>query len=183
MKRWPSLREIRTTGYEIIGWLEARSAGALNSFLLGLAVLCALRTALCRLRLGRYLYATGLGEAATLLSGIRVWRVKAIGFGLNGLCAGLAGMVMAARTSSGSPTLADGMLLPSIAAVVVGGTAITGGEGGLRRTLMGVLMITVMEVGIALTGIGPAYDPIAYGVILIIAAALTLDRSKVSVVK
>ena len=61
-------------------------------------------------------------------------------------------MLMVARTYSGNPTIADSLLLPSIAAVVVGGTAITGGFGGLGRTLIGVLTIGVLRVGIAVVG-------------------------------
>ena len=74
-------------------------------------------------------------------------------------------------------------LLPSIAAVVVGGTAITGGYGGLVRTLVGVLTVTVMRVGIAVTGIDPAYEPIAYGMMVVVAVAITVDRAKISIVK
>lgn len=90
---------------------------------------------------------------------------------------------MVARTYSGSPTIADSLLLPSIAAVLIGGTAMTGGVGGLGRTLIGALIITVLRVGIAATGLDPAYEPIAYGVLAVTAVALTTDRSKIAVVK
>jgi ribose transport system permease protein len=129
------------------------------------------------LPLGRYLYAIGKNEHASLLSGIAVWRIKVVVFAWSGACAALAGIVMAARTGSGNPTIADSLLLPSIAAVVVGGTSITGGHGGLWRAFVGALIISVMRVGITLTGIHPAYEPIVYGVILVLAAALTFDRS------
>jgi ribose transport system permease protein len=172
-----------SAGYEVVGWLEGRSFGAPHAFLFSLAALCLLQVALIRLPLGRYLYAIGMGEPAALLSGIRVWRVKLLAFATSGLFAGLAGMAMVARTSSGNPTIADSLLLPSIAAVVVGGTAITGGYGGLVRTLVGVLTVTVMRVGIAVTGIDPAYEPIAYGMMVVVAVAITVDRAKISIVK
>ena len=87
-------------------------------------------------------------------------------------------MLMVARTYSGNPTIADSLLLPSIAAVVVGGTAITGGYGSLERTLVGALTIAVLRVGIAVVGLDPAYEPIAYGVLVAGGVALTIDRSK-----
>jgi ribose transport system permease protein len=85
--------------------------------------------------------------------------------------------------SSGSPTIADSLLLPSVAAVVIGGTSITGGVGGLGCTLIGAMTITVLRVGFGTVGLDPAYEPIAYGVLVIAAVALTIDRSKVQIVK
>ena len=163
-------------GYGTIGWLEQDSFGVSNAFLFGLAVLCLIQVGLSRMPFGRYLYAIGMSERVALMSGIRVWRVKTTAFVLSGTCSGLAGMVIAARTSSGNPTIADSLLLPSIAAVVVGGTAITGGYGGLGRTLVGVLMVAIMRVGLALTGLDPAYEPIVYGALVVFAAALTVNR-------
>jgi ribose transport system permease protein len=132
---------------------------------------------------GRYVYAIGKGERAALVSGIPVVRVKMLAFALSGLFAGFAGMEMVARTHSGHPTIADALLLPCIAAVVVGGTAITGGSGGLGRTLVGVLIIAVLRVGIAVVGLDPGYEPLAYGIVVIGAVALTIDRSKITIVK
>jgi len=170
-------------GYSAVGWFERNSIGVPNSFSIALAGLVVLAGALHRLPLGRYIYAIGMAERVALLSGIRVARVKILGFALTGLFAGLAGMAMVARNSSGSPTIADSLLLPSIAAVVIGGTSITGGVGGLGRTLIGALTITVLRVGFTTIGFDPAYEPIAYGVLGIGAMALTVDRSKVQVVK
>src|SRR5208337_931275 len=132
---------------------------------------------------GRHVYAIGMAERAALLSGVPVGRVKILGFTLTGLFSGLAGLAMVARTSSGSPTIADSLLLPSIAAVLVGGTAITGGHGNLARTLLGVCIVAVMRVGIAVSGIAPAYEPIAYGALVVIAVAMTVDRRSIGIVK
>ncbi len=139
--------------------------------------------ALRRLPFGRHVYAIGMAERAALLSGIRVGRVKVLGFALTGLFSGLAGLAMVARNASGSPTIADSLLLPSIAAVVIGGTSITGGVGGLGRTFIGALTITVLRVGFATIGLDPAYEPLAYGVLVVAAVALTIDRSKAQIVK
>jgi ribose transport system permease protein len=85
--------------------------------------------------------------------------------------------------SAGRPNLANSLLLPSIAAVVVGGTAITGGAGGLARTLVGAMIIQVMRVGVNVVGLPPEYNQVLYGVVVILAVVLTTDRSKLVVVK
>ena len=87
-----------------------------------------------RTRFGRYSAAIGAGEAAAYASGVKVGRQKVLALTLSGAFAGLAGVILAGRLSSGSPTLANELLLPAIAAVVVGGTAITGGVGSIWRT-------------------------------------------------
>ena len=172
-----------TAGYPVVGWLASRLFGVTASFALAVAVLVLLMVMIRWLPFGRYLYAIGKGEGAAIVSGIRVVRVKMLAFALSGLFAGLAGMEMVARTYSGHPTIADALLLPCIAAVVVGGTAITGGSGGLARTLAGVLTIAVLRVGIAVVGLDPGYEPLAYGIVVVGAVALTIDRSKMAIVK
>lgn len=170
-------------GYSVVGWLEDSSFGVPRSFAFATALLVLLAAALHWLPLGRAVYAIGQNPKAALLSGIRVWKVKVLVFALTGLFSGLAGMAMAARTSSGNPTIADSLLLPSIAAVLIGGTAMTGGAGGLGRTLTGALIVTVLRVGIAAIGLDPAYEPLIYGALAVAAVALTADRAATPVVK
>jgi ribose transport system permease protein len=172
-----------TEGHATVAWLEGSSLGVPHAFAFAAAALGALAAALRWLPLGRHIRAIGLNPQVALLSGVRVARVKLIVFALTGLFSGLAGMLMVARTYSGSPTAADGLLLPSIAAVLIGGTAMTGGVGGLARTLIGTLAITVLRVGIAAAGVDPAFEPIAYGVLVVLVVALTTDRSGVSIAK
>jgi ribose transport system permease protein len=172
-----------TEGHATVAWLEGSSLGVPHAFAFAAAALGALAATLHWLPLGRHIRAIGLNPQVALLSGVRVGRVKLIVFALTGLFSGLAGMLMVARTYSGSPTAADSLLLPSIAAVLIGGTAMTGGVGGLARTLIGTLAITVLRVGIAAAGVDPAFEPIAYGVLVVIVVALTTDRSGVSIAK
>ena len=172
-----------TAGYPVVGWLGNRVLGVPASFLVALAILALLGAMLRWLPFGRYVSAIGKGEGAAIMSGVRVVRVKTAAFALSGLCAGFAGMEMVSRTHGGHPTIADALLLPCIAAVVVGGTAITGGSGGLGRTLAGVLTIAVLRVGIAVAGLDPGYEPLVYGVVVVGAVALTIDRSKIAIVK
>ena len=172
-----------TEGYGAVGWLESGSLGVQHAFVFAVAALAALAAGLRWLPFGRRMYAIGLNPRAALLSGVRVGRVKMIAFALAGLFSGLAGMALVARTYTGSPAIADSLLLPSIAAVLVGGNAMTGGVGGMGRTLTGVLIITVLRTGIAAAGLDPAYEPIMYGVLIVVAVALTIDRSKMDVTK
>lgn len=133
--------------------------------------------------LRRWLHAVGTSEPAAILAGVPVARVKVAAFAFSGACAGFASVLLVARTYSGSPTLADSLLLPVVAAVVVGGTAITGGHGGVARTVIGVLIIAVLRVGLSVAGVDSSYEQIIYGVLVIGAVALTIDRSKLTIIK
>jgi len=170
-------------GFAAVAWLERSYAGLPGSFAFAAVALLLLAAALRWLPLGRQVYAIGLSPTVALLSGIRVDRVKVLAFATAGLFAGLAGMTMVARTSSGNPTIADSLLLPCIAAVVMGGTAMTGGIGGLARTLVGTLTVTVLRAGIAAAGVAPAFEPIAYGILVVSAVALTARRRGAAVTK
>jgi ribose transport system permease protein len=101
----------------------------------------------------------------------------------SGLLAALSGIVFSARMASGSPTLANEFLLPSIAAIVVGGTALTGGVGGVWQTYLGALIVSVLRIGMTFVGINVFAQQIVFGVVLIVAVAFTIDRSRIRVVK
>ena len=136
-----------------------------------------------RTRFGRYSAAIGAGEAAAYASGVKVGRQKVHRLVLSGAFAGLAGVVLAGRLATGSPTLANELLLPAIAAVVVGGTAITGGVGSIWRTLIGALIISVVRIGMTFLGVNIFAQQIVFGMVLILAVAVTIDRSKIPIVK
>jgi ribose transport system permease protein len=136
-----------------------------------------------RTRFGRYSEAIGAGEAASYASGVKVDRQKVIAFTLSSAFAAFAGVILAGRLMSGSPTLANEQLLPAIAAVVVGGTAITGGVGNIRRTLVGALIIGVIRAGMTFVGVNIFAQQIVFGAVLIVAVAITIDRTKIPIVK
>ncbi len=160
----------RTLGIPDLIWI----AGAL-----AVAGVCAQRYT----PFGRYSVAIGAGEPATWASGVRVNRYKVIAFALSGGLAAVAGVLLAARQSSGSPSLANELLLPAVAAVIVGGTAITGGAGGIGRTVVGALIITIVRVGMTFVGINIFAQQIVFGAVLVAAVALTIDRAKIVIVK
>ena len=118
-----------------------------------------------------------------IASGIDVDRTKIATYTLSGTMAGVAGVVMAARLGSGSPTLANEFLLPAIACIVVGGTAITGGVGSIWRTFVGALIVQVVRIGMTFMGVSVFAQQIVFGFILVAAVAITMDRAKVLVIK
>lgn len=132
---------------------------------------------------GRNMYAIGGGEKVAKLSGINANKIKVIVFMMSGLLCGLAGVLMAARIGSGTPRMGDTFLLDSIAAVVIGGTALSGGLGGAHRTIVGVLLIAVMSNGMNIVGIHPFVQDIIKGFVVIGAVAFTIDRSKFELTK
>jgi ribose transport system permease protein len=168
-------------GYQT--WITGRVFGVPNVIVIGLIVLAVAHTLQSRTRFGRYSAAIGAGEPAAYASGLKVNRQKVIAFVLSGGFAALAGVILAGRLASGSPTLAAELLLPSIAAVVVGGTAITGGVGSVWRTLIGALIISVVRIGMTFLGVNIFAQNIVFGAVLIAAVAITIDRSKIPIVK
>jgi ribose/xylose/arabinose/galactoside ABC-type transport system permease subunit len=101
---------------------------------------------------GRYVYAIGGNREATRLSGINTDLVRICSFAVSGFLAGLAGLVLMGRVSSGQPTAASGWELNAIAAVVIGGTSMYGGRGSMFGTLIGALFLTVINNGLDITG-------------------------------
>ncbi|KAB7609810.1 ABC transporter permease [Verminephrobacter eiseniae] len=166
-----------------LGWTTGTSLGVPHEILLGIAVFAFCLFLHRSTVFGRHTDAIGAGEPAAIASGLRVPVTKCLVFATSSFFAGLAGVVMAGRLGSGSPTLADQFLLPVIAAVIVGGTALTGGSGGIARTLVGALLVSVARVGMTFVGISVFAQQIVFGLILIVAVTIAFDRSKVLIVK
>lgn len=164
-------------------WIVGEFAGVRTEIWVGVAVLLILLFIQIWTPLGRFCRAIGAGEQAVIASGVRVNRIKVYAFMLSGATAGFAGVMMAARLGSGSPTLANEFLLPSIAAIIVGGTALTGGVGSVWRTFIGALIIAVVRIGMTFLGINVFAQQIVFGLVLVVAVAATIDRSKILIVK
>jgi ribose/xylose/arabinose/galactoside ABC-type transport system permease subunit len=122
----------------------------------------------------RHMYAVGGDRRAAALFGVSVRRVEVVLFTLSGAIAGLAGAVLAARVSSAEPNAGMGFELTAIAAVIIGGTSLTGGEGGVERTFVGVLILGVISNGLNLLNVPSYYQQPIYG--LIIVAAVIVDQ-------
>jgi ribose transport system permease protein len=174
---------IGETGRGYLAWVTGSVLGVPGTIIIGLLVLLAGIAVQRYTAFGRFSLAIGAGEPASWASGIRVNRQKIAAFVLSGLLAALAGILLAGRMASGSPTLANQLLLPAVAAVLVGGTAITGGVGGVGRTLIGALIISVVRIGMTFLGVDIFAQQILFGALLIVAVAVTIDRTKIPIVK
>jgi inositol transport system permease protein len=127
-----------------------------------------------RFRLGRHLYAVGGNEQAARAAGVSVPKVKLFAYGLCGLLTGLAGVVLAARITTGQPNAGQAYELDAIAAVVIGGTSLSGGVGSVLGTVLGVLLIGVINNGLDLLSVSSYYQAVIKGIIIV--GAVWLDR-------
>lgn len=128
--------------------------------------------------LGRYIFAIGSNEEATRLSGVRAMRYKAAAYVLSGLFAGLAGVMLAARLNSGQPAEGFGMELDAIAAAVIGGTSLSGGEGSIFGTVIGAFIISTLTNGLRLMSVPQEWQITITGIIVIFAVYLDILRRR-----
>ena len=147
-------------------------AGIKYSIWLMVAVFVCSSFLLDRTTLGRYIYAVGGNAEASRLSGIRVNVIRVTTFALTGLASGIAGVLVASRISQGQANTGSDYTLTTIAAVVIGGTSILGGEGAIWRSMMGVLLLAMIGNGFNLLNVNPIYQQIVEGAIIVIAVAL-----------
>jgi len=131
--------------------------------------------------LGRYLYAVGANEKAVRLSGLRSERLKLFAFVVTGLCVGVAGMILSSLMNAGQPTAGRGFELTVIASVILGGTSLLGGRGSLFGTLLGVLVLKVIDNGIIILGWNQDLQMVVPGIVIILATYLDIIRNKANV--
>ena len=163
---------------ETFVWLGrgASLPGLPNAVLLVLLLYAAAHVLMSHTALGRYIYAIGGNAEAAWLSGVPVRRVLLFAYALSAALAGLGGVVMASQLKSGAPTYGLMYELYAIAAVVVGGTSLAGGEGRVLGTLIGALIIAVIQNGMNLTGVESYTQKVVLG--LVILGAVLLDTLK-----
>jgi ribose transport system permease protein len=154
------------TGY----WLGVPMPVWISAALVAVFVVVTRRT-----RFGRYLYAVGGNERAAMMSGLPTGRIKLLVYTLGGGLAGVAGLLQAARLDAADPTAGIGDELDSIAAVVIGGTSLSGGRGSVLGTVLGCLIIGVLNNGLVLLGVSPDWQLVVKGVVIL--AAVAIDRA------
>ncbi len=130
---------------------------------------------LARTRFGRYVYATGDNAEAARLSGIPTVQVKILAFVLSGSLAALAGFIITARLSTAEPTAGTGLELEAIAAVIIGGTSLAGGRGDMLGTVVGALILGVIDNGMNLLDVSPFLQSVVKGLVILL--AVLLDRN------
>lgn len=142
------------------------------AILFGAAILASI--ILSKTVLGRYTFALGSNEEAARLSGVNVHRWKIAVYMLTGFFAGLAGIVMASRINSAQPSLGQGYELDAIAAAVIGGTSLSGGEGSILGTIIGAFLISTLSNGLKILSVPPEWQIVVTG--LIVWLAVWLDQ-------
>jgi ribose transport system permease protein len=148
--------------------------GIPNDLIIWVPIAIILISVLRRTGYGRLLYAIGDNSKACTLSGIRVWRILLVNYVTCGLLAAIAGLIIVGGTDSAELRLAEVYLLPSVAAVIIGGTSIFGGRGGYSGTIVGALILTVLNSILTLLDVPESVRQILYGaIILLLAAAYT----------
>jgi ribose/xylose/arabinose/galactoside ABC-type transport system permease subunit len=147
-----------------------------TTFLIALVIYFIVWVILRHTKFGRYTYALGGNETAARLSGINVSLVKAMIYGISGLLAAIGGVLVMARLQSGAYQNGTNMTLMSVAAVVIGGTALSGGIGGIWGTLVGVFIIRIVEQGLVYLNVPSNAKEIVIGTIIVLAVALDVLR-------
>jgi inositol transport system permease protein len=140
------------------------------------AVAIAAHIMLNNTRFGRHIYAVGGNEQAALISGLNVGRIKIGVYTIAGLLSGLAGLVLSSRVGSGQPGLGVGYELDAIAAAVIGGTSLSGGVGTIWGTIIGALIIGVLNNGLDLLNVSAYWQTIVKGSIIVV--AVIIDERK-----
>ena len=125
---------------------------------------------------GRSVYSVGGNEEAARLSGIRVWRTRITTFALVGFLSAFSGIILSSRIMSGSSNIGMGLEFEVIAAVIIGGTSLMGGEGTIFGTFLGVLFIGLLGNGMVLMGINPFAQEVIRGLIILFAVLIDYSR-------
>lgn len=128
--------------------------------------------------IGRYIYAVGSNEEAANLSGLSVSKIKIIVYGFSGLMCGISGIILLARINSGQPSIGNMYELDAIAAAVIGGTSLSGGEGTIVGTIIGALIMSVLKNGLNLTHVSQFWQQVIIGFVVIIAVFIDIMRRR-----
>ncbi len=133
------------------------------------------------MKFGRYTRAIGGNEKAAVISGINIFRYKVLIYTFSGFCCGFAGVILASRVASGSPSAAQGYELDAIAGSVIGGTSMMGGTGSIFGVLIGAMVIGVLNAGLNMLGVSSYWQEIVKGVIIIVAVIVDERRNRAKV--
>jgi erythritol transport system permease protein len=162
--------ELGNTGFDWLGF------NRLFGVPIGVVVLIVISiiggVVLSRTAFGRWLYASGGNERAAELSGVPVKMVQVSVYVLSGICAAVAGLILSSQLTSAGPTAGNSYELTAIAAVVIGGAALTGGRGTVRGTLLGAFVIGFLSDGLVIIGISSYWQTVFTGAVIVLAVLL-----------
>ena len=171
-------RTVIATGSDVpdfLAWLgTGRTYGVPNALVLFVPLAALVMFTLRRTGFGRLLYAVGDNERATRIAGVLYWQVILALYVVSGLLAGIAGLLYVGLIKAPSLSLAEPLLLPSVAAAVIGGTSIFGGRGGYAGTIVGALILTVLTTLLTILQMPEGWRGVLFGlIILAVTAAYT----------
>ena len=162
--------ELGNTGFDWLGF------NRLLNVPIGVLVLAAIAlifsVVLTRSVFGRWLYASGGNERAAQLSGVPVKKVQVYVYVISGVCAAIAGLILSSELTSAGPTAGTSYELTAIAAVVIGGAALTGGHGNIRGTLLGAFVIGFLSDGLVIIGVSAYWQTVFTGSVIVLAVLL-----------
>jgi ribose transport system permease protein len=161
---------VQNEAYSVIG--RESFLGVKYSVWIFAAVIAVSWFTLARTSFGRHVYAIGGNPEAARLSGVRVGVIRTATFAISGAAAGLAGLIASSRVSTGQADAGSLIELTAIAAVVIGGTSISGGEGTIWRTVIGVLLLALIGNGFNMLSVEPFYQDIVKGAIIVVSVAI-----------
>jgi erythritol transport system permease protein len=162
--------ELGNTGFDWLGFNRLFGVPLGVLVLIVIAFLASLM--LNRSAFGRWLYASGGNERAAELSGVPVKTVQITVYVLSGVCAAIAGLILSSQLTSAGPTAGTSYELTAIAAVVIGGAALTGGRGNIRGTLLGAFVIGFLSDGLVIIGISSYWQTVFTGAVIVLAVLL-----------
>lgn len=162
--------ELGNTGFQWLGFNRVFDI-PIGVIIMGVVAVI-LGLVLGRSRFGRWLYASGGNERAAELSGVPVKSVKVWVYVVSGVCAAIAGLILASTLTSASPTAGNTYELTAIAAVVIGGAALTGGRGNVRGTLLGAFVIGFLSDGLVIVGVSAYWQMVFMGTVIVVAVLL-----------
>jgi ribose transport system permease protein len=129
-------------------------------------------------KLGRHIYAIGGNETAAELSGLKIKKIKLIVYSIAGALAAIGGIIVTSRLDSAQPNAGIGFELDSIAAVVIGGTSLSGGKGTILGTVQGALIIGILNNGLVLLNVSPFWQQVIKGLVILLAVVIEKFNSK-----
>jgi erythritol transport system permease protein len=162
--------ELGNTGFDWLGFNRIAGVPIGVIVLIVVAVLCHL--VLTRTAFGRWLYSSGGNERAAELSGVPTKAVKITVYMLSGICAAIAGLVLSSQLTSAGPTAGTTYELTAIAAVVIGGAALTGGRGTVGGTMLGAFVIGFLSDGLVIVGVSSYWQTVFTGAVIVLAVLL-----------
>jgi ribose/xylose/arabinose/galactoside ABC-type transport system permease subunit len=157
--------------------------GITNVFVLGLVTFILLLAFVRFTHIGRNIYFVGSNIKMAWMSGTDIVKTRNVAFMLCGVCAALTGIIISSVRYGGDPVVGTSYVLNSVAAVVVGGTALTGGVGGVLNVLFGTLFLSLLDNGMNVVGIDQYLQQAILGAMVIFGVAVTFDRTKTPIVK